>query len=134
MKIIQKLRDWLTDDRRVAVQGFLATIGVLAVQLGYATEHQTGLALVFAGATLQLVQALLALAFLRPSDAAVWLDTVGRGVIYAFAAAFAPLAVAVGIVTDAQSATILTAVSTGLTALSALVAVLNARATPPSLA
>jgi hypothetical protein len=128
MKIIKKISTWLSDDRRVALQAFLATLGVLAVQLGYISEEQNGLVLVLAGAALQLVQATLALAYLRPSEAWVWLGTVGRGLIYAAAAAAAPVAVAFGIATDAQTATTLTAVSTGLTALSAFIAVLNNRA------
>lgn len=122
-----KLRDWLTDARRTAIQAFLATLGVLAVQLGYATEEQTGLVLVMTGALLQLLQGLLALAFLRPSEVAVWFPTVGRGLIYGFAAAAAPVAVAVGLIDGHTSATILTAVSSALTAFSALLAVLNAR-------
>lgn len=122
-----KLRDWLTDSRRTAIQAFLATLGILAVQAGLATEHQTGLILVMTGALLQLLQGLLALAFLRPSEAAVWFDTVGRGLIYAFAAAAAPVAVAVGLLPGVTSAGILPAVSSALTAFSALLAVLNAR-------
>lgn len=128
--LVQKVRDWFTDNRRMAIQGFLATFGVLAVQLGYATEDQTGIVLIAAGATMQLIQGLLALAFLRASDAAVWFETIGRGLIYGFAAALAPVAVAVGVVADSQVALILSAVSTGLTALSALVAVLNVQAAP----
>lgn len=127
---MKTIRDWLTDNRRIAIQGFLATLGVLAVQLGYATEDQTGLVLVMAGAALQLAQGLLALAFLRPSQAGVWLNTIGRGLIYAFAAAAAPVAVMVGLIDDSTSTMILTAVSTGLTALSALLAVLNATPQP----
>jgi hypothetical protein len=125
---MKKIREWFTDDRRVALQAFLAVLGVLAVQLGFATEELTGLVLVFTGALLQLLQALLALAFLRPSEAAVWLDTIGRGVVYAFAAAAAPVAVAVGLITDAQAGAILAAVSTALTALAAFLAVVNNRA------
>ncbi|MFJ4173979.1 hypothetical protein [Microbacterium sp. NPDC089696] len=125
---MKKIRDWLTDDRRVSLQAFFAVLGVLAVQLGFATEDTTGLVLVFTGALLQLLQALLALAFLRPSEAAVWLDTIGRGVIYAFAAAAAPVAVAVGLLTDEQAGSILAAVSTALTALAAFLAVVNNRA------
>lgn len=120
------IRDWLTDNRRVAIQGFLATLGVLTVQVGYATEEQTGLILVMTGALLQLLQGLVALAFLSRSDAYVWFNTVGRGLIYGLAAAAAPVAVAVGLIDGSTSGTILTAVSSALTAFSALLAVLNA--------
>lgn len=122
---MKKLRDWLTDNRRTAIQAFLATLGVLAVQLGYATEHQTGLILVLTGALLQLLQGLFALAFLRRSEAFTWFNTAGRALVYGVAAAAAPVAVAVGLIDGATSATILTAVSSGLTAFSALLAVLN---------
>lgn len=122
-----KFRDWFTDDRRVAIQAFLATLGVLAVQVGLATEHQAGIVLVFTGALLQLLQGLLALAFLRRSEVYTWFNTVGRGLFYAAAAAAAPVAVAVGLIDGTMSATILTGVSTALTAFSALLAVLNAR-------
>ncbi|WP_295012016.1 hypothetical protein [uncultured Microbacterium sp.] len=127
---MNKLRDWFTDGRRVAIQGFLATLGVLAVQVGLATEAQAGIVLVMTGALLQLAQGLLALVFLRRSDAFVWFNTVGRGLVYAFAAAAAPVAVTFGIITDDTSATILTGVSSALTAFSALLAVLNVQPTP----
>ena len=122
---MKALRDWLTDNRRAAIQGFLATLGILAVQVGLATEHQTGLVLVMTGALLQLLQGLFALAFLRRSEAYAWFNTVGRGLVYGLAAAAAPVAVAVGVVDGDTSATILTAISSGLTAFSALLAVLN---------
>lgn len=121
------IRDWFTDTRRIAIQGFLATLGVLAVQVGLATEEQTGLVLVMAGALLQLLQGLIALAFLRPSEAHVWFNTTGRGLVYALAAAAAPVAVAIGLINGTESAGILTGISTALTAFSALLAVLNAR-------
>lgn len=116
---------WFTDGRRQAIQAAVASLAPLVVLFGYLTQDQATAALAVSGAVLQLVQGLVALSLLRPSDAARWFNTGGRGLIYALAAAVGPLGVALRFWGDDIAGAILTVTGLALTALAAVVQIVN---------
>lgn len=122
---MKNLATWFTDGRRQAIQAAIAALMPLLVIGGWVVEGQVDVLLVTAGAVLQLTQGIVGLALLRPSDAARWFPTVGRGLIYALAAAVGPLGVAFRWWGDDTAAIILTTTGLALTALAAVVQIVN---------
>lgn len=122
---MKKFASWFTDARRQAIQAAIAAIMPLLVVGGWVLEGQVDVVLVTAGAVLQLTQGIAGLALLRPSDAARWFGTIGRGLIYAFAAAVGPLGVAFRWWGDDTAALVLTTTGLALTALAAVVQIVN---------
>lgn len=125
-------REWLTDARRQAVHAALGTIATLAVTVGWLNDGQSTALIGLAGSALALAQGVLGLSLLTRSDAARWFGTVGRGLVYGFAAAGGAAGVALGIWGGPDVETFLPAVAAGLTVLSALVAVVNVQTAPTS--
>lgn len=122
---MKNLATWFTDGRRQAIQAAIASLMPLLVLGGWVAEGQVDVLLVTVAAVLQLTQGIVGLALLRPSDAARWFGTVGRGLIYALAAAVGPLGVAFRLWGDDTAALILTITGLTLTALAAIVQIVN---------
>ncbi|MGW9345578.1 hypothetical protein ACWGR3_28915 [Streptomyces albidoflavus] len=116
---------WFTDAKRQAIQAAIAAVMPLLVLSGALLDAQVEVVLVAAGAVLQLAQGFVGLSLLRRSDAARWFGTVGRGLIYALAAAVGPLGVAFRWWGDDTAAAILTVTGLALTALAAVVQIVN---------
>lgn len=127
---MKALARWFTDARRQAVQGALASLVPLIVLLGWISDDQAALLLTALGALLQLAQGLVGLALLRASEAAVWLGTTFRGLVYALAAAVGPLGAAFLLWDDAVAATILTVTGIALTTFSAVLQIVNVQTVP----
>ena len=113
--------EWLTDERRQKIQIFLASLAPLLILSGLTTDTIAEQLLIISGAVLQFVAAGLSLIHLRGDMTDAW--TIARGAIYTFAATVAPAMTALGVFNDNTQATILTAVSLGLTSLSSLLAI-----------
>ncbi|MDQ0894414.1 hypothetical protein [Agromyces ramosus] len=124
-RLINRVRVWFTLARRRAIQGFVVAAAPVLVTLGIITGDQVQHVLVITAAALQGFAGLLSLLNLSPAAAGTWFTTVGRGVIYSLAAAVAPAAAALGFFDERVSTNLLTGLSLGLTALAALVSVLN---------
>lgn len=123
--MIRRLSSWLSDQRRQAIHGALASLAALAVFAGVVTENQVGTILTFSAALLQVAQGLFALALLRRSERYRWFNTVGRGLVYSAAAAGAAVGEAFRLWDDGTTAVIATVASLGLTALSSVIAIFN---------
>lgn len=122
---MKKLARWFTDQRRQALHAALGTLAAFAVAAGWVTDNQSAALIGLTGALLVVVQGVISLSLLRPSDAARWFGTVGRGLVFALAAAAGAALVAFGIAGDEQVAQWLSLASIGLTALSSFLAVVN---------
>lgn len=127
---IDAVRVWLTDERRQALHAFLGTLATLGVTVGLLNDSQATELLGVAGAALALLQGLLGLVLLRAAEAARWLPTVGRGLIYALAAAGGAAGVAFGLWGEGEVATVLSAIAAALTVLSSLLSVVNVQTAP----
>lgn len=128
---MKNLARWFTDGRRQAIQAAIVSLAPLVVLSGYLTQDQATAGLAVSGAVLQLVQGLVALSLLRPSDAARWFSTVGRGLIYALAAAVGPAGVALRFWGVDTAGAILTVTGLALTALAAVVQIVNVQTVDP---
>lgn len=116
------MSEWLSDERRQKIQIFLASLVPLLILSGLTTDVAAEqILIIIAGAVLQFVAAGLSLLNLRGNFSEAW--TIARGAIYALATTVAPALTVLGVLDDNTQATILTAVSLGLTALSSLVAI-----------
>lgn len=124
MSFIASVKGWFTQERREAIYLAVAGLAPILVTAGVITEGQIEFVLVIAAAALQAFAGLLALFNLKVSEAATWFTGVGRGVIYGLAATVAPAAVGLGWLTADSSVNLLTWVSLGLTALSAVIGVI----------
>lgn len=122
---LEKARDWLTEARAKAVHATVGTIAALAVTIGWVTDEQSLVLVGFAGSALAVVQGVLGLTRLTPSDAARWFDTTGRGLIYALAVSAGAVGIGFGIANDGDVTRWLGILSAGLTVLSSALATVN---------
>ncbi len=123
--MLENIRNWLTPATREKVYAAIAALAPIFVAAGLITPGSVEPWLVIVGAGLQALAGLLALVNLKPTEAARWFGTVGRGVIYGGATAVAGAVVALGFITQDWATGALTYVSLGLTALQALLAVVT---------
>lgn len=119
------LRNWLTPATREKVYTAIAALAPIFVAAGLITPESAEPWLVIVGATLQALAGALALINLRPTEAARWFGTVGRGIIYGGATTVAAAVVALGFITQDWATGALTYLSLGLTALQAILAVVT---------
>ncbi|KAA9133770.1 hypothetical protein [Microbacterium caowuchunii] len=129
---MKKIREWFTDARRQALHAAFGSVAALAVAVGWINEDQSTVLLGFAGSALALAQGVVGLALLRPSDAARWFPTAGRGLIYAAAAAAGAVGIAFGLWGDADVTYWLGIGSVGLTVVSSFLSVVNVQTVPAS--
>lgn len=130
MNTLTRLRVWLTDARRQALHAALGTIAALGVTIGWVTDDQATLIAGVTGSALALLQGGLGLLLLRPSDAARWFGTIGRGLIYGLAASAGALGIGFGIWGSDSVTQALGVVSVGLTVVSSLLSVVNVQTVP----
>lgn len=119
------IRNWFTPATREKIYTAIAALAPILVTAGVILPGQVEPIMVIVAAGLQVLGGLLALVNLKPTDAARWFGTVGRGIIYGGAVTVAGAVVALGIVTQDWATTALTYVSFGLTALAAVLAVVT---------
>lgn len=123
--MLENIRNWLTPATREKVYTAIAALAPIFVAAGLITPGSVEPWLVIFGAGLQALAGVLALVNLKPTDAARWFGTVGRGLIYGGATAVAGAVVALGFITQDWATGALTYVSLGLTALQAVLAVVT---------
>lgn len=119
------IRNWFTPAMREKLYTAIAALAPILVTAGVILPAHVQPILVIVAAALQAFGGLLALFNLKPTDAARWFGTVGRGIIYGGATTVAGAVVALGIVTDEWATGALTYISFGLTALAAILAVVT---------
>lgn len=78
---------WFSDARRQALQALTASMVSLLVVLGAVTDVQSSALLDLSASGLLALQGALGLLLLRAGDRFTWLNTNGRGAIYALGAA-----------------------------------------------
>lgn len=78
---------WFNDARRQAVQALVASAVSLLVILGAVSDAQQAALLDLSASALLALQGALGLVLLRAGDRYTWLNTTGRGVIYALGGA-----------------------------------------------
>lgn len=122
---MDRIRNWFTPATREKIYTAIAAIAPILVTAGVMLPGQVEPVMAIVAASLQAFGGLLALVNLKPTEAARWFGTVGRGVIYTGAVGVAGAVVALGIVTDEWATTALTYTSFGLTALAAVLAVIT---------
>ncbi len=120
-----KLRSWLTDARRKALHAAVGSLAALLVAAGYVNDTQQVAIVGLVGSVLVLAQGALGLTLLRASQAAVWFDTIGRGLIYGFATAAGVFGVAFSWWTTETVTYWGGLISLGLTVVSSFLAVVN---------
>ena len=111
---------FFTPERRQAIQVFFGALAPLAILGGFGTEGVWEQGLIILGAALQFISSALSVINLRGA-ADIW--KVLRGAIYTLAATASPALVLLGFYDAETNATILTAFSLGLGALSNLLAI-----------
>lgn len=119
------IRNWFTPATREKIYTAIAALAPIFVALGFLTPEAVEPVMVLVGAGLQAFAGLLALVNLKPTEAARWFGTVGRGIIYGGATTVAGAVVALGFITQDWATGALTYVSLGLTALQAILAVVT---------
>lgn len=122
------IRDWFSPANREKIYTAIAALAPIFVTAGVILPNQVEPIMVIIAALLQVFGGVLALSNLKPTEAARWFGTVGRGLIYGSATAVAASLVALGLVTGDWSAQALTYTSFGLTALAAILAVVTPKA------
>ncbi|KJL39898.1 hypothetical protein [Microbacterium trichothecenolyticum] len=127
---LEKARAWLTDGRRAAVHGTLAAIGALGVTVGWLSETQSTSLLAAAGSALVLAQGALGLTLLRASDAAKWLNTVGRGLVYSAATAAGAAGVAFNLWGTGEASHAVGVATAAVTILSSVLSIANVQTVP----
>lgn len=130
MKILDRIRRWLTDSRRQALHAALGTLATLGVAVGVISDAQSTALLGLSGSVLALLQGALGLLLLRGSDRYRWFDTTGRALVYAAATAAGAVGVAFGLVADDVVTHWLGIVSIGLTVVSSFLGVVNVQTVP----
>lgn len=123
--MLEKIRNWLTPATREKLYTAIAALAPIFVASGLLTPDSVEPWLVIVGAGLQALAGILALINLKPTEAARWFGTVGRGLIYGGATAVAGAVVALGFITQDWATGALTYVSLGMTALQAVLAVVT---------
>ncbi|MFJ6532495.1 hypothetical protein [Microbacterium sp. NPDC091662] len=129
-KVLNRIRVWLNDARRQAVHAALGTLATLGVTVGLITDEQSTALLGLTGSVLVLAQGALGLLLLHGGEGYRWFDTVGRGLIYAAAAAAGAVGVVFGIVGDETVTHWLGILSVGLTVVSSFLGVVNVQTVP----
>lgn len=119
------IRNWLTPATREKIYTAIAALAPIFVAAGLISPDAVEPWLVIIGAGLQALSGILALVNLRPTEAARWFGTVGRGIIYGGATAVAGAVVALGFISQDWATTALTYISLGLTAFQAILAVVT---------
>lgn len=122
------IRNWFTPANREKIYTAIAALAPILVTAGVVLPGQVEPIMVIVAAALQAFGGILALANLKPTDAARWFGTVGRGIIYGAAVTVSGAVVALGIVTQDWATTALTYTSFGMTALAAVLAVVTPKA------
>jgi heme/copper-type cytochrome/quinol oxidase subunit 4 len=123
--MLESIRNWLSPATREKLYTAIATLAPILVAAGVITPNAVDPIMVLVGAGLQMFAGLLALLNLRPTEAARWFVTVGRGLIYGGAATVAGAVVTLGFITQDWATGALTYLSLGLTALQAILAVVT---------
>lgn len=119
------IRNWFTPATRERIYTAIAALAPILVTAGVVLPAQVEPIMVIVAAALQVFGGVLAFANLKPTEAARWFGTVGRGIIYGGAVTVAGAVVALGIVTQDWATTALTYTSFGLTALASILAVVT---------
>lgn len=119
------IRNWFTPANREKIYTAIAALAPILVTAGVVLPGQVEPIMAIVAALLQAFGGILALANLKPTDAARWFGTVGRGIIYGGAVTVAGAVVALGIVTQDWATSALTYTSFGLTALAAVLAIVT---------
>lgn len=122
---METIRNWFTPATREKLYTAIAALAPILVTAGVLLPGQVEPIMAIVAAALQAFGGALALINLKPTDAARWFTTVGRGVIYGGAVTVAAAVVALGIVTQDWATTALTYTSFGMTALAAILAVVT---------
>jgi hypothetical protein len=123
-------RTWFTPARREAIYAGIAALAPLLVSMGFLASEQVEPILIIVAAVLQTLMGILQLTTLRPTEAARWFGTVGRGIIYGGATTVAAAVVALGIIDNDFATTALTYVSFALTGLSAIIGIVTPKEDP----
>lgn len=123
--MINNIRNWFTPATREKIYTAIAALAPIFVAAGLLAPGQVEPVMVLVGAGLQVLSGALALINLKPTEAARWFGTVGRGLIYGSATTVAGAVVVLGLVTQDWASGALTYVSLGLTALQAVLAVVT---------
>lgn len=119
------IKNWFSPANREKIYTAIAALAPILVTAGVILPSEVEPYMVIVAAGLQAIGGLLALINLRPTEAARWFGTVGRGVIYTAATGVAGAVVALGFITQDFATTALTYTSFGLTALAAILAVVT---------
>lgn len=110
---------WFTDQKRQAVQALVASTVSLLVIVGAVSDVQSSALLDLSASGLLAVQGALGLFLLRAGDRYTWLNTNGRGVIYALGGAIGAAGFAFSLWSDStaglivQVATVLASILVG---------------------
>lgn len=119
------ISNWFTPTRRESIYAAIAAIAPVLVTLGFISQGWVQPILVIASAVLQAFSGIIQLIHLKPTDAARWFGTVGRGIIYGGATTVAAAIVAMGLITNDFASTALTYLSFGLTAFAAILGIVT---------
>lgn len=119
------MSNWFTPARREAIYAAVAALAPFLVTIGVISQGWVEPVLTITSAVLQALAGALALFNLKPTEAARWFGTVGRGIIYGGAVTVAGAIVAMGLITQDFATTALTYVSFGLTGLAAILGVVT---------
>lgn len=119
---MEQLAAIFNTERRQQIQLFFGSLAPLLILGGFATQAQTELYLIIAGAVLQFFAAILSLVNVRKGDyGAAW--AVIRGAIYALAAVVSPTLVLLGVLNESTNAALLAGISLTLSSLSGLLSI-----------
>jgi hypothetical protein len=119
------IRSWFGPANRERLYTAIAALAPILVTAGIILPGQVEPILAIVAAALQGFAGILALSNLRPTEAARWFGTVGRGIIYTGATGVAAAVVALGLVSGDWANQALQYTSFGLTALAAILAVVT---------
>ncbi|ONI62638.1 hypothetical protein CSIV_14280 [Microbacterium sp. CSI-V] len=100
---LARVAGWFTDQKRQAVQALVASTVSLLVILGAVSDVQSSALLDLSASGLLAVQGALGLFLLRAGDRYTWLNTNGRGVIYALGGAIGAAGFAFSLWSDSTS-------------------------------
>ena len=122
---METVKNWFNPANREKIYTAIAALAPILVTAGVIASDQVEPILIIVAALLQVFGGILALSNLKPTEAARWFGTVGRGIIYGLATTVAGALVALGVFTQDWSTNALTYASFGLTALAAILAVVT---------
>src|SRR6187431_2654574 len=122
---METIKNWFNPANREKIYTAIAALAPILVTAGVVASDQVEPILIIVAALLQVFGGALALSNLKPTDAARWFGTVGRGIIYGLATTVAGAFVPLGVITQDWSADALPYASVGLAALAAILAVVT---------